>query len=136
MSDSLQPHGQRSLVGYSPWDFPGKNTRLGSHSLLQGIFPAQGLNRHLLLGRQILYCRATWEAPGPVLIPLGSLKCELLVAMRPLGDLSGSRYFRKRGHVSPLHRNPLFSKEALSIIEAKQGSMVGLFCLRVKFEIL
>ena len=27
-----------------PWDSPGKNTRVSSHSLLQGIFPTQGLN--------------------------------------------------------------------------------------------
>ena len=26
------------------WDFPGKNTGVGCHFLLQGIFPAQGLN--------------------------------------------------------------------------------------------
>ena len=26
------------------WDFPGKNTGVGSHPLLQGIFPTQGLN--------------------------------------------------------------------------------------------
>ena len=28
-------HGQRSLVGYSPWDIPGKNTEVGCHFLLQ-----------------------------------------------------------------------------------------------------
>ena len=28
-------HGQRSLVGYSPWDSPGKNTGVGCHFLLQ-----------------------------------------------------------------------------------------------------
>ena len=28
--------------------FPGKNTRLGCHFLLQGIFPTQGSNPHLL----------------------------------------------------------------------------------------
>ena len=33
---------------YSPWNSPGQNTRLGSHSLLQGVFPAQGLNPGLL----------------------------------------------------------------------------------------
>ena len=27
-----------------PWDFPGKNTRVGCHFLLQGIFPTQGSN--------------------------------------------------------------------------------------------
>ena len=30
------------------WDFPGKNTGVGCHFLLQGIFPTQGLNLILL----------------------------------------------------------------------------------------
>ena len=30
------------------WNFPGKNTGVGCHFLLQGIFPTQGLNRRLL----------------------------------------------------------------------------------------
>ena len=34
MYDSLQPQGL-----YSPWNSPGQNTRVGSHSLLQGIVP-------------------------------------------------------------------------------------------------
>ena len=45
-----------------PWDSPGKNNAVGCHSLLQGIFPIQGLNPHLLHCRQILYHQATWEA--------------------------------------------------------------------------
>ena len=39
----------------SPWDSLGKNTGVGSHSLLQGIFPMQGLNPSLLHCRWILY---------------------------------------------------------------------------------
>ena len=39
-----------------PRDFPGKNTGVGCHSLLQGIFPTQGLNLDFLHCRQILYC--------------------------------------------------------------------------------
>ena len=35
--------------------FPGKNTGAGRHSLLQGIFPIQGLNPGLLHCRWILY---------------------------------------------------------------------------------
>ena len=31
-----------------PWDFPGKNTGVGFHFLLQGLFPTQGSNLHLL----------------------------------------------------------------------------------------
>ena len=34
---------------------PGQNTGVGSHSLLQGIFPTQGLNLGLLHYRQIPY---------------------------------------------------------------------------------
>ena len=30
-----------------PWDFPGKNTAVGCHFLLQGIFPTQGSNPSL-----------------------------------------------------------------------------------------
>ena len=50
VSDSLQPHGL-----YSPWNSPGQNTGVGSHSLLQGIFPTQGSNPGLPYCRQILY---------------------------------------------------------------------------------
>ena len=38
-----------------PWDFPGKNTGVGCHFLLQGIFPTQELNRGLPHCRQTLY---------------------------------------------------------------------------------
>ena len=31
-----------------PWDSPGKNTGVGCHDLLQGIFLTQGSNWHLL----------------------------------------------------------------------------------------
>ena len=50
MSNSLQPQGL-----YSPWDSPGQNTGVDSLSLLQGIFPTQGLNPGLPHCRQILY---------------------------------------------------------------------------------
>ena len=40
---------------YSPWNFPGQNTGVGSLSLLQGIFPTQGLNPGLLHCREMLY---------------------------------------------------------------------------------
>ena len=38
-----------------PWNSPGKNTGVGSHSLLQGIFLSQGSNPCLLHWRRILY---------------------------------------------------------------------------------
>ena len=36
-------------------DTPGKNTGVGCHALLRGIFPTQGLNQGLLHCRRILY---------------------------------------------------------------------------------
>ena len=42
-----------------PWDSPGKNTGMGSHSLLQGIFLTQWSNQDLLHCRWILYHWAT-----------------------------------------------------------------------------
>ena len=38
-----------------PWDFPGKTTGVGCHSLLQGIFLTQVSNPGLLHFRWILY---------------------------------------------------------------------------------
>ena len=39
----------------SPWNSPSNNTEKGSHSLLQKIFPTQGLNLGLLHCRHIFY---------------------------------------------------------------------------------
>ena len=58
VSNSLQPHGP-----YSPWNSPGQNTGVGCFSLLQGIFPTQGLNPGLLHCRWILYQLHHKESP-------------------------------------------------------------------------
>ena len=50
VSDSLQPCGL-----YSLWNSLSQNTGVGCHTLLQGIFPTQGLNPGLPHCRQILY---------------------------------------------------------------------------------
>ena len=57
-SDSLWPHGLWSSMLLPSQNSPGKNTGVGSHLLLQGIFLTQGSNLHLLCllhYRQILY---------------------------------------------------------------------------------
>ena len=51
---TLQSHGLWPTYLLCPWDFPGKNTAVGSHSLLQGIFQTQGSNLGFLHCRQIL----------------------------------------------------------------------------------
>ena len=40
---------------YSPWYSPDQNTRVGSHSLLQGIFPTQGSKPGVPHCRWVLY---------------------------------------------------------------------------------
>ena len=55
VSDSLWPHGLWPTRLLSPLDFPGKNTSVGYHFLLQGIFPTQGSNPPCLLS--LLHCK-------------------------------------------------------------------------------
>ena len=50
VSNSLRPHGLNS-----PWHSPGRNIGVGSLSVLQGIFPTQGLNPDLPHYKRILY---------------------------------------------------------------------------------
>ena len=45
MSDSLRSYGLYPTRLLCPWDFPGKNTGVGCHALLQGVFPAQEQTR-------------------------------------------------------------------------------------------
>ena len=66
VSDSLLPHGWYPTMFLCPWDFPGKNTRMGCHSLLQGIFPTQGSNPDVLHYRHISYLLNYQEGPWRV----------------------------------------------------------------------
>ena len=69
VSDSLRPRGLQPARLLCPWDSPGKNTGVGCHFLLQGIFPTQGLNPCLLRCRQIL----STEPPGKPLCFIHSI---------------------------------------------------------------
>ena len=55
MSSSLQPHGLWPTRLLCPWDFPGRNTGVGCHAVLQGTFPTRGSNLRLLC---LLHCQA------------------------------------------------------------------------------
>ena len=58
VSNSLWSHGL-----YSPWTSPGQNPGVGSLSLLQRIFPTQGLNPGLAHCRWILYQLSHQRSP-------------------------------------------------------------------------
>ena len=65
-SNSFQPYGLQPARLLCPWDFPGKNTGVGCHACLQGIFLIQGSNLCLsylpaLTGR-FFTTSTTWEA--------------------------------------------------------------------------
>ena len=53
--NSLWPHGLQPTRLVCPWNFPGTDTGVDCHFLLQEIFPTQGSFSGLLHCRQILY---------------------------------------------------------------------------------
>ena len=75
ISDSLRSFGPWPARLLCPWDSPGKNTGVSGHALLQGLFPTQGLNPHLL-------CLLHWQA--------GSLA--LTLALKSGGSYSPLRF--------------------------------------------
>ena len=60
MSNALQLQGVQPARLLCPGNFPGKNTSVGHHVLLQGIFPNQKSDPHFLHWQGIL----TIETPG------------------------------------------------------------------------
>ena len=64
MSDSLWPHGLGPARLLCPWNSPGKNTGVGSCSLLQGIFPTQGSNPGLPHYRKISLLQGIFPTQG------------------------------------------------------------------------
>ena len=60
MSDSLRPHGLQPASLPCPRGSPGKNTGVGGHFLLQGVFLTQGLNPCLLCLQQCRRFFTTW----------------------------------------------------------------------------
>ena len=58
MSSFLWSCGLQLARLLCPWSFPGKKTGVGCHFSLQGIFPPQGLNPHLL-HRQVDFSHCT-----------------------------------------------------------------------------
>ena len=100
---------QEILPFFCPWNSPGKNTGGGCHSLLQGIFPTQGLNLGLLHCRQILTVWASRESPlhfiGEIkwVLPPGLLFSSLLLCNKPSPNL------RPKQHIYFAHKSSLWT---------------------------
>ena len=73
MSHSLRPHGLQPTRLLSSRDLPGKNTGVGCHFLLQGIFLTQRRNLCLLhsstLAGRFFTTSATWEGHMYCMLP-------------------------------------------------------------------
>ena len=63
VAQSMKHHRLQPARLLSPWDSPGKDTGVGFHSLLQGIFLIQRSSLGLLHCRQIPYYLSHQESP-------------------------------------------------------------------------
>ena len=93
------------------WNSPGQNTGVGSHSLLQGIFPTQGLNPGLPHGRQILYhlSHQVFRLSAACLLPPGDSVSRRRAPLMPLqprqpGPWQSLHKRAQRSHPTPVRR--------------------------------
>ena len=122
----MRPCGLQPARLLCPWDSPGKNTGVGCHFPLQGIFPTQGSNPGLLHCRLILYSlslcasgpRSRPPPPGSlqdcsnhlfIPPPLFSLLQDFTVFQVPPLDIPSSPEGRCRS-LTLLDRVPLYSQ--------------------------
>ena len=113
---TLQSHGLYSARLLCLWDFPGKNTGVGCHALLQGIFPTLGWNPRLLHCRRILYLLSIREAHTPYKIKsLKNIKFFLKIWVhKPLGLL----HMQSTGNLALWHM-PIPTKKLLPSTKTK-----------------
>ena len=94
---TLKHYGLQPVRLLCPWDSPGKNTEIGYHALLQGIFPTQGSNPHLL-------CLPHWQAGSLPLAPLGKSYVSVQKYLKGLSTWHSSKesaYPRRRRGIDP-----------------------------------
>ena len=129
-----------SPSGSSVWYFPGRNTGVGCHFLLQGIFQGwKAWNQPLCvscIGRPILYHCATWEAQQLLLSPAQHI---LINAVKQFLNPTYNILYKNQGlfkfaqYVSSLfahyflHLNS--SKSILPYLTAFWGSSFSSYCM-------
>ena len=106
---------------FHPWDFPGKNTGMGCHFLLQEIFPTQGLNPGLLHLQVVSFllpllsaqwprgdCQSTWAELPPTPPPPLRGSVPLVVLDFPGGSDSKASVYNAgdQGSIPGLGRSP------------------------------
>ena len=90
MSDSLPPHGLQPAMLLCPWDFH-KNTGVGCHFLLQGIFPIPGIKP---VSPELADRFFTTEPPGKPNGYLVKLDCIFQDTIKSDSDTISSRNYK------------------------------------------
>ena len=105
-----------------PWDFPGKNTGVGCHFLLQGIFATQGSKPCLL---HLLY----WQVESLSLRHLSSLLYIVKFFSQPIFLLLN----RSECKFSLFHISAIISTVRLSIFVSLMGTQRHLIVFNFHF---
>ena len=100
----------RLSMGLCPRNFPGKNTGVGCHILLQEIFPTQGFNTRIL---SLLH----WQADSLPLYHLGSPKCYHLLSKK-----------KKKNYYKPSRESRTLIADIFRVCASSQISQ-SLICL-------
>ena len=110
-----------------PIRFPSKNTGVGCHFLLQGVFPTQGSNPSLLNHRCILYCWAT-EGHNGLSTDCESLKLGCLPWKAIWTEVTAALSRQERGQ--PVHntRNRNQGKRAVEGTAHPEGKTLSCQC--------
>ena len=98
---TLQPHVLGTTRLLCPWDSPGKNTGVGCHALLQGIFLPQGSNQGLLHCRQILN-QLSYQGSPHIVYRIDFWQVWLIYYVGYTGSIPGSGRSPGEGNGNPL----------------------------------
>ena len=93
MSDSWRPHGLQLARLLCLWDSPGKNTGVGCHDLLQGIFMTHGSNPVSFISPALASEFSFFNLFG----------CNFVEACEPLVEACGIQFPDQKSNPGPLH---------------------------------
>ena len=103
MFNSSWPHGLKPSRLLCPWHFPGKNTGVGCHFLLQGIFPTQGSNPLSLASSALAGGFFTTALPGEPIQNKEFFK-NAIAQCKKCNNHKGSTWFLLRVQLCSLNR--------------------------------
>ena len=102
VSNSLWPLGLQPTRLLCPWNSPGKNTGVGCHFLLQGIFPTQVSTSHLL-------CLLHWQADSLHFVPPQKYLKIHVRGQNPTAAYEGDQCWRETEALTPRCSSALLS---------------------------